>query len=105
MVLRTQVKDKIINEVIWNGETSKPGKWKVLVVDNLTLKTVSSVIKMHELATQGIIQVEIIERVRADMPNEAIYFITPTLKNVQAIVKDFKKRKQTQIQFCSNLFF
>ena len=53
MVLRTQVKNKIINEVIWNGETAKPGKWKVLVVDNLTLKTVSSVIKMHELATQG----------------------------------------------------
>ena len=41
------------------------------------------------------------------MPNEAIYFITPTLKNVQAIVKDFKKENKpkynsAQIYFSEN---
>jgi len=50
--------------------------------------------KMHELASEGIINVEIIERRRADMPNEAIYLITPTLKNVKALVKDFQNENQ-----------
>ena len=101
MVLRTQIKAKIINEVIRNGQTAeeyknRPGnlKWRVLVVDSLTLKIVSSVIKMHEMASEGIINVEIIERRRADMPNEAIYLITPTLKNVQALAKDFQNENQ-----------
>ena len=101
MVLRTQIKAKIIDEVIRSGQTSEKYKnrpdnlkWRVLVVDSLTLKIVSSVIKMHELASEGIINVEIIERRRADMPNEAIYLITPTLKNVKALVKDFQNENQ-----------
>ena len=114
MVLRTQIKAKIINEVIRNGQTAveyknRPEnlKWRVLVVDSLTLKIVSSVIKMHELASEGIINVEIIERRRADMPNEAIYLITPTLKNVQVLVKDFQNENQpkysaAQICFTEN---
>ena len=114
MVLRTQIKAKIINEVIRNGQSAveyknRPEnlKWRVLVVDSLTLKIVSSVIKMHELASEGIINVEIIERRRADMPNEAIYLITPTLKNVQVLVKDFQNENQpkysaAQICFTEN---
>ena len=114
MVLRTQIKAKIINEVIRNGQTAeeyknRPGnlKWRVLVVDSLTLKIVSSVIKMHEMASEGIINVEIIERRRADMPNEAIYLITPTLENVKVLVKDFQNESQpkysaAQICFTEN---
>ena len=114
MVLRTQIKAKIINEVIRNGlraveYKNRPEnlKWRVLVMDSLTLKLVSSVMKMHELASEGIINVEIIERRRADMPNEAIYLITPTLKNVQVLVKDFQNENQpkysaAQICFTEN---
>ena len=114
MVLRTQIKSKIINEVIRNGQTAEKYKnrpenlkWRVLVVDSATLKIVSSVIKMHELSTEGIINVEIIERRRADMPNEAVYLITPTLKNVQVLVKDFQNENQpkysaAQICFTEN---
>ena len=60
MVLRKLTAQKLIDEVIRNGQTEENHKnhWRVLVVDDLTLKIVSAVKKMHELSAEGIIQVE-----------------------------------------------
>ena len=60
MVLRKLIAQKLIDEVIRNGQTGEDYKnnWRVLVVDDLTLKIVSAVKKMHELSAEGIIQVK-----------------------------------------------
>lgn len=49
-------------------------------------------------------QVDKIDKFRASMPNEAIYLITPSKKNVMELVKDFKhedrpKYKAARIYF------
>ena len=89
MVLKDIISQKLINDVIRNGQSedeykNRPEnlKWRVLIVDNLTLKIVSTVKKMHELSAEGIIQVELIEKNRISFPNEAIYLMTPSKKNV-----------------------
>ena len=48
-------------------------------------------------------QVDKIDKFRASMPNEVIYLITPSKKNVMEIVKDFKhenRPKYTSARIC-----
>ncbi|WZZ41308.1 hypothetical protein YC2023_037567 [Brassica napus] len=69
-------------------ESSK-STWKVLVVDELTVKILSSACKMSEFTQQGISLVEIITKQRQPMTSmEAIYFIQPTEANVNAFLSD-----------------
>ena len=94
MALRTQVNQKIFKDVIFATNEEHEKDWRVLVVDNLTLKMVSASSKMHNLSAEGIIQVEKLEKPRNSMSNEAIYFITPCKKSVKELVKDFQSSKK-----------
>lgn len=76
----------------------QPGKieWRVLVVDNLSMKMVSACTKMHELSKEGITIVETVEKKREPMPAmEAIYLITPTDSSVRGLLNDFASQNRT----------
>ncbi|XP_023340618.1 protein ROP [Eurytemora carolleeae] len=102
MALKTLVGNKIMNDVIRatvQAHNKTPGKieWRVLVVDDLSMRMVSACTKMHELSAEGITIVETVEKKREPMPAmEAIYLITPNQNSVRCLMGDFQSQNRTQ---------
>lgn len=102
MALKTLVGNKIMNDVIRatvKAHNKQSGKieWRVLVVDDLSMRMVSACTKMHELSAEGITIVETVEKKREPMPAmEAIYLITPTVNSIRCLMSDFQSQNRTQ---------
>ncbi|CAG0902091.1 unnamed protein product, partial [Darwinula stevensoni] len=88
--LKTMVHDNIMNEII-KSEKRKEPDWRILVVDELGTKMLSSCLKMHEIAWEGITLVEDICKKREPIPLEAIYLVCPTESTIDRIVEDFPR--------------
>ncbi|KAG8003214.1 Syntaxin-binding protein 3 [Nibea albiflora] len=82
-----RIKDTII------ADCRKSEVWKILILDSFTTKLLSSCCKMADLMSEKITIVEDLYKSREPVPEmKAIYFMSPTAKNVDAFIADFKPK-------------
>ncbi|KAI3792568.1 hypothetical protein L2E82_06451 [Cichorium intybus] len=63
--------------------------WKVLILDKVTVKIISSSCKMVDITEEGVSLVEQISKRRQPLPSmDAVYYIQPTQENIAKLVAD-----------------
>ena len=88
------IRRRVVEEMFRSVRKSE-AEWNVLVMDELTTKVVSSVVRMSEILDDGISLVEDIEKNREPFPSmNGIYFIQPRAAAVKTLIADFKSERK-----------
>eukprot|EP00923_Selenidium_pygospionis_P060283 GHVN01106094.1.p1 GENE.GHVN01106094.1~~GHVN01106094.1.p1 ORF type:complete len:666 (-),score=125.30 GHVN01106094.1:189-2186(-) len=73
------------------------GGYFAMVVDANTLHIISACCNVYDVLDEGVTVVEMIHKKRQALPKlDAVYFISPTVSNVELVLSDFKNSKKPQ---------
>ncbi|XP_018629069.1 protein transport Sec1a isoform X1 [Nicotiana tomentosiformis] len=88
-------RDRLLHEMLGSsGSGDSRSSWKVLIMDKVTVKVMSSTCKMADITDQGVSLVEDLFRRRQPLPTmDAIYFIQPSKENVVMFLSDMSGRE------------
>lgn len=103
MALKALIGERIMQDVIKQNKADSKSKWKILVLDRLSVRILSSCCKMKDVIDEGITLVEDLGKARQPMPQfEVVYFITPSKDSIETVINDFipdRKYKYVHIYF------
>lgn len=100
--MRKIVEEKLLNQVL---KTVITKDWKVLVLDKLSMRIISSCVRMQDIMAEGITIVEDIEKRREPLDRlDGIYLLTPTERSVELLINDFENTLNPQYR-AAHVFF
>nr|XP_011458791.1 PREDICTED: SNARE-interacting protein KEULE-like [Fragaria vesca subsp. vesca] len=80
---------RLLYEMLASCKRKDSTKWKVLIMDKLTTKIMSSACTLSDTTEEGVSLLEDLEKKRQSWPNmDAIYFIRPSKENVNLFLSD-----------------
>ncbi|CAM6128065.1 unnamed protein product [Calypogeia fissa] len=86
---RQTSRERLLLEMLRACRGNSVADWKVLIMDELTVKIMSNACKMADVTEEGISLVEDLNKRRQPLPAlDAIFFIQPTKDSVQKFVED-----------------
>ena len=106
MDLKEVLSRRILEQIIGQVEVPK-GEYKILVLDKIATKIVSSACKMQDVLARGVTLVESLEKLRAPMSLDAIYIMEPSLDSVNKFLPDWDGTGQVKepLYKAAHLFF
>lgn len=89
-LFRQITRDRLLQEMLKAARTGKASaEWKVLIMDEVTVKVISCSCKMADITDEGISLVEDLNKRRQPLPAlEAVYFIQPSHDSVRKFMQD-----------------
>ncbi|KAG0585407.1 hypothetical protein KC19_2G009300 [Ceratodon purpureus] len=89
-LFRQITRDRLLQEMLKAARTGKASaEWKVLIMDEVTVKVMSCSCKMADITDEGISLVEDLNKRRQPLPAlEAVYFIQPSHDSVRKFMQD-----------------
>ncbi|CAG8519714.1 16795_t:CDS:2, partial [Dentiscutata heterogama] len=85
------IKKRILNAI---KTVNAPGGWKVVVVDDHSLKVIESTCKTFDILEEKVTLVENLQKTRQPNPSfDAVYIITPSHNSVEKVIEDFTRQK------------
>lgn len=96
------VQQRFVKDVFESAASADPG-WKILIVDEISMKVISAAVGMYDIMERKITLVESLEKKRAPFKDMgAIYILAPTKESITMLVEDFTDK--TKILYGPNIF-
>eukprot|EP00271_Cylindrocystis_brebissonii_P009729 TRINITY_DN2487_c1_g3_i1.p1 TRINITY_DN2487_c1_g3~~TRINITY_DN2487_c1_g3_i1.p1 ORF type:complete len:651 (+),score=183.48 TRINITY_DN2487_c1_g3_i1:829-2781(+) len=92
---RSIIRDRLLVEMLRGCRGKDPASdWKVLIMDDYTIKVMSTTCKMADITDEGISLVESLSKYREPLPAmDAVYFVQPSKASVKRLVEDMGGQK------------